>query len=332
MAGPEIATLLSPDLLEAQLSMVDLIRAMYPPTEDDADPTADEVIDRVRGWCESSPDPSSPGPTTKLPSTFGLVVTIPLHIEGGLEGSAATTTPAPASPSLQMSVTVPLSSAGPSADDPTEPPPLTYSLRQPPWMSRAEVAELASEMPTDDILAAFDHIQDKAPEYYLHYLQQRHNITSTHDPSRSSQPGAAGNDKDSGPLLRVWFYFPSLSTREKRRDLVSYAPGYGLTGFVLAGKPGVLCLEGTSGGVDGYMNAIKNESWGDIPSYQKKVSERFREELGEAGRRFGGMSEITDDLGERRGARRNRGDMAALEAWLKERGVGESFSRVIMGG
>ncbi|ROW15659.1 hypothetical protein VPNG_02096 [Cytospora leucostoma] len=327
MAGPGNPTLLPRDLLEAQLSMVDLIRAMYPPTEDDADLTTDEVIDRVREWCESSPDPSSGGPTSKLPSTFGLAVTIPLHIEGGQDGS----TPPGASPAVQMSVAVPLSSSESSTEDLAEPPPLTYSLRQPPWMSRAEVAELASEMPTDDILAAFDHIQDKAPEYYLHY-QQQHNASSTQDPSRSSRPGAAGNDKDDSPLLRVWFYFPSLSTREKRKDLVSYAPGYGLTGFVLAGKPGVLCLEGTSGSVDGYMNAIKNESWGDIPSYQKKVSERFREELGEAGRRFGGMSEITDDLGERRGARRNRGDMAALEAWLKERGVGESFSRVIMGG
>lgn len=343
MAGPGNPALLPPDLLEAQLSMVDLIRAMYPPTEDDADPTTDEVIGRLRAWCESSPDPSSAGPTSRLPSTFGLAVTIPLHIEGDQEGSPAATPAPPASPSVQMSVTVPLSSPEPSAEGLTEPPPLAYSLRQPPWMSRAEVAELAGGMPTGDILAAFDHIQDKAPSYYRHYQQQHSASPSTQDPSRSPHPGGGGGgggggkggkdrDSDGGPLLRVWFYFPSLSTREKRRDLVSYAPRYGLTGFVLAGKPGVLCLEGTSGAVDGYMGAIKNESWGDIPSHQKKVSERFREALGEAGRRFDGMREITDDLGERRGARKNRGDMAALEAWLTERGVGGSFSRVIMGG
>lgn len=43
------------------------------------------------------------------------------------------------------------------------------------------------------------------------------------------------------------------------------------------------------------------------------------------------MTEITDLLGERRGARKNRGDMAALEAYLKEKGVGESFAKVVMG-
>ena len=134
-----------------------------------------------------------------------------------------------------------------------------------------------------------------------------------------------------GPLVRVWFYFPSLSTREKRDDLVSMAPMYALTGFVLAGKPGVLCLEGASRDIDAYMKTIKTESWGDIPSYQKKVSERYREE-GQAvgGRRFVGMQEITESLGERRGERANRGDMKALEAWLKERGLGEAFEKVIM--
>jgi hypothetical protein len=38
------------------------------------------------------------------------------------------------------------------------------------------------------------------------------------------------------PLVRVWFYFPSLNTREKRQNMVDWAPSYSLTGFVLAGK------------------------------------------------------------------------------------------------
>lgn len=40
---------------------------------------------------------------------------------------------------------------------------------------------------------------------------------------------------EDGELQRVWFWFPSLSTREKRKDLVTYASRWGLTGFVLAG-------------------------------------------------------------------------------------------------
>lgn len=185
-------------------------------------------------------------------------------------------------------------------------------------MSRAEVSKLGNELPVGDVVAAFEFVREHAHKFF----QKDTSVSGI-----SSHTSTA----DSGPLLRVWFYFPSLSTREKRKDLVNYAPRYNLTGFVLAGKPGVLCLEGTSKSVDDYMNAIKNESWGDIPSHQKKVSERYREECGEAGRKFEGMREITDDLGERRGTRKNRGDMAALEAYLTEQGVGASFSKVIMG-
>jgi hypothetical protein len=36
--------------------------------------------------------------------------------------------------------------------------------------------------------------------------------------------------------FRVFYHFPSLSTRAKRKDLVDWAPEYGLTGFVLAGQ------------------------------------------------------------------------------------------------
>lgn len=81
------------------------------------------------------------------------------------------------------------------------------------------------------------------------------------------------------------------------------------------------------------MKFIKTDSWGDIPSYQKKVSERLREGSGvgdvSVQRVFTGMQEITDSLGERGGARGNRGDMQALENWLKERGLGDAFEKVI---
>lgn len=310
MTAPGKAVL-PPELLESQLAMVDLIRAMYPSSEHETDHATEKLLDEIRERCEN-PDSADDMAAARLPPSLSLTITVPIDV-GTSEGSCDLPL------SIQMSVHVPLSSSEREDPPPTEPPPLTYSLRQPAWLSRAEVADLGTGMPPDDILAAFDHVQENATRV-LASRTANGAVGTTSIPSSSS-----------GPLLRVWFYFPSLSTREKRRDLVSYAPRYGLTGFVLAGKPGVLCLEGASGDVDGYMNAIKNESWGDIPSHQKKVSERFREECGDGGRRFVDMSEITDDLGEKRGARKNRGDMAALEAFLKEKGVGESFSKVVMG-
>lgn len=215
---------------------------------------------------------------------------------------------------IQVNVSVPLQSGG----DPVieQPPPLSYSLRQPEWMSRAEVAGLAAAMPGDDVFEALEYIQAEALRFLEAQLKS----------SVSSQKTARGSSSE--PIVRVWFYFPSLSTRTKRDDLVDNASGYALTGFVLAGKPGVLCLEGGSADIDAYMSFIKTHSWGDIPSHQKKVSEKFRETEG-VQRAFSGMEEITDSLGERSGKRAKRGDMQALGAWLDVRGLREAFGQVI---
>lgn len=302
MGNPE-HTILPQDLLESQLAMIDLIRAMYPPSVDERDSSLQDVIERVHAFCD---DPDLSRDATGLPHSISFMITIPIMVEGPSETST---------PSIQMNINVPLASSG---EESKETPPFIYSLRQPSWMSRAEVLDLGTAMPPGDVLAAVEHIQERAPKY----------LKTSDTSSLGSKPSEI---PASGPMLRVWFYFPSLSTRGKRKDLVNYASTYSLTGFVLAGKPGILCLEGTSKHVDEYMNAIKNESWGDIPSHQKKVSERFREECGVEGRKFDDMKEITDDLGEKRGVRKNRGDMAALEAFLRERGVGDSFSKVVMG-
>ncbi|KAI5454791.1 hypothetical protein NCC49_003675 [Naganishia albida] len=135
--------------------------------------------------------------------------------------------------------------------------------------------------------------------------------------------------EDEGELQRVWFWFPSLSTREKRKDLVTYASRWGLTGFVLAGKPGLLCLEGSAKHAEEYMAAIKSESWGDIPSYQKKVTERYRQAI--PTRAFTDMQEITH-LITQHGQRGNRGDMSQVRSWMEKHGVGDAWGYVVVNG
>lgn len=98
----------------------------------------------------------------------------------------------------------------------------------------------------------------------------------------------------------------------------------------MAGKPGILCLEGASAAIDDFMRFIKTESWGDIPPQHKKVSERYREEAPGLKPAFRDMLEITDLVGEKRGERANRGDMKALKAWLGESGLEEAFEKVLM--
>ncbi|CAD0086841.1 unnamed protein product [Aureobasidium vineae] len=210
--------------------------------------------------------------------------------------------------SIQVNVTAPLIT---TEKEPMEAPPITFSLRQPTWLDKASLATLSATLP-EDIFGALDFLRDEGPSL----------IPTAATPTETKA--------STGPLVRVWFYFPSLSTREKRQHMVDWAPSYSLTGFVLAGKPGLLCLEGSASNIDAYMNEIKTVSWGDIPSHQKKVSERYRETGSEVTRAFETMIEITDLVGERHGARQNRGDMAAIEAWLKDKGLGDMFESVIL--
>ncbi|KAJ5458340.1 hypothetical protein N7475_009728 [Penicillium sp. IBT 31633x] len=280
------------DIMESQLSTIDLLMAMFPsPGELEIPESTTQCIGRLRNWCD---DPTST--PSNVPSSISLTVRLPI---------------ADGDKTIQVNISVPLQCENP--DTLEQSPSLGYSLRQPEWMSRAEVAGLTASIPqSDDALEAFEYIQAEASRFL----------------KNKQSESAKSEDTDSGPVVRVWFYFPSLSTRKKRDDMVNLAPEYGLTGFVLAGKPGVLCLEGVSSDIDSYMSFIKTHSWGDIPSHQKKVSERFRET--EAVQRlFPGMEEITDTLGERGGQRANRGDMQALEAWLGSKGLQEAFEKVI---
>ncbi|KAJ5825678.1 hypothetical protein N7474_002816 [Penicillium riverlandense] len=289
-------SILPPDIMESQLSTVDLLTAMFPsPGELEIPESTTQCVETLREWCQNPISTPS-----KIPSSIFLVVSLPI---------------ADGDRTIEVNISVPLQCEDPATIE--QPPSLSYSLRQPDWMSKAEVAELAASIPQGDVLEAFEHIQTEASRFLENKKSQAVSSKET-EPHTSS----------AGPIVRVWFYFPSLSTRKKRGDMVNLAPGYSLTGFVLAGKPGVLCLEGTSRNIDAYMSFVKTHSWGDIPSHQKKVSERFRETEG-IQRVFSGMEEITDSLGERGGQRANRGDMQALEAWLGSKGLQEAFEKVI---
>ncbi|KAL3486975.1 ubiquitin-conjugating enzyme/RWD-like protein [Aspergillus germanicus] len=300
-------SLLPPDLLEPQLSTIDLLTAMFPgPGELEISTSTQECVEKLQDWCQSTDAGPESNTPSGIPSSIDIAVHVPI-----VEGEKT----------IQVNIYIPLycPASGPEPETIDSPPPLSYTLRQPDWMSKAEVSKLSGSMPGDDIFEALEYIREVGTRFLEDQKQQQ----------QQQQQENTLSTSESGPLVRVWFYFPSLSTREKRTDMVTHAPDYSLTGFVLAGKPGVLCLEGTSRNIDAYMSFIKTHSWGDIPSHQKKVSERYRETGEGVSRVFSGMEEITDSLGERGGQRANRGDMQALEAWLKGRGLGEAFERVI---
>jgi hypothetical protein len=161
-------------------------------------------------------------------------------------------------------------------------------LRPPTWLSHAQFRELLDGLPAsstgggpvegfvDVVLESADHLRQAVPALlaraasHLAQLEaDRLARQADSNPEAERWPSAAdGNGGGGSNVDRVWYWLPSLSTREKRNDIVRAAPGWSLTGFVLAGKPGIICVEGTERNVDGYMNWIKAVSWSDIPSFQ----------------------------------------------------------------
>ena len=293
---------LSKDLMLLQLGQVDLLMAMY--ASDNAialEDESSELLESVRYWAETDSELplhlSQPG--------INLLLTLDISDQSGEQES------------LQLKFCIPLIYDKESfeATPEMEPPAAIVRVQQPHWMNRAEVAQLNTKIPGGDTLTIIEYVKEAGLENLRASRQQKERTTS--------------GDLDAS-IVRVWFYFPSISTRSKRDDLVKWAPSYGLTGFLLAGKPGILCLEGRSVAIDDFMRFIKTESWGDIPPQHKKVSERYREVGSGTKRVFEDMREITDMIGERRGERANRSDMKALEAWLVERGLGEAFEKVLL--
>jgi hypothetical protein len=302
VAAENLQHVLPKDLMAMQLGQIDLLMAMYAP--DDAvsiDASSLDLIETLRAWC----DGEGYGAPTLTDPSVGILLNLDLSDLDSIEGDE----PRP----LQLSLTVPLEYEGQLKMDP---PAIKARLQQPAWMSRAQVAQLNMDLPEEDVLTIIEHVKEAALEYSAQ--------------SNQAPTEANGLFDKNAPLVRAWFYFPSISTRAKRDDLINFAPTYGLTGFLMAGKPGILCLEGGSIAIDDFMKFIKTDSWGDIPSQHKKVSERYRQTDSDLVRVFGDMEEITETVGERRGERANRSDMKALELWLVERGLGVAFGNVFM--
>jgi hypothetical protein len=104
--------------------------------------------------------------------------------------------------------------------------------RQPAWLNRLAFETLWSSTPEYDPGIS-------SSEYILESLETLKITASDLLLEQAALDAPEAEEKEIAKeieLERVWFWFPMLSTREKRKDLVEYAPRYGLTGFVLAGE------------------------------------------------------------------------------------------------
>ncbi|GAA5992151.1 hypothetical protein JCM10908_001791 [Rhodotorula pacifica] len=335
------------EALAAQLETVELVQSLFP-GEDELvlDEQTAAFLPTLRDWIEAGD--AGADHTTRHPDELALTIQLALDQQDDLTSFILPL-------SIRLSLLSPPTSRDPALSLPDGTPAATIRATQPSWMSRSAHDELSASLPAggeaafasnvDLLLATIDHIRSMTPSLLP--------IPDETPPASTTRKGAGSRgrkrpDADTAAdeqEYRVWFWFPSLSTREKRDDMVNWAPEYELTGFVLAGKPALLCVEGTESNVQAYLSDIKANSWADIPSFQKKVSERFRTPLlppspdhptsssddPTSHRLFTSMDEITS-LIPRGGYRGHKPEMGDVRDFLTAKGLGEAFGQVVGGG
>lgn len=176
----------------------------------------------------------------------------------------------------------------------------------------------------------------------LNAIEEVSEYLLTLPPPSSSSPSHTATDVTSSAtststhVHRTWYYLPSLSTPSKRADIVHLATTSTppLTGFLLAGKPGLIVLEyplptatptpaettTAANALFAFWSEIKTTSWSDIPSSHKKISDKLTEPA--AKRAWDGFDDVTDWPETERGSERGRkSDLSKMIRWLDGRGV-----------
>ncbi|KAJ3278255.1 hypothetical protein HK104_002518 [Borealophlyctis nickersoniae] len=315
---------LPPDLLAVQLATIDLLESMFCGEGEftlhnpDARSRLQTMVDDAANFLPSDS-------TTHLLPSLSFSLNLPLHDP-----------PDPTVSGIRMDCTLPLTVPESNIDTSSLPLPPRLSLACPTWIpSRNDHRTLKTAF--DDHISGLEAGLDssqiilEAAEWVQSNAAKFRSSPSASTPPASDVLLASSSSPSHQVFVREWYYLPSLSTKQKRQDMITYAYNHQLTGFVTPGKPGILCVEGLDRNVQSYFSDIRTKSWADIPSAHRRMTPMHCEktvvasggrEAFEGLRKFEGMVEVTFDL---HGARGNRNSLAKLEQWLTEKGVGEAF-------
>lgn len=231
-------------------------------------------------------------------------------------------------------------------------------LRKPPGQSSAEetanvqAASLSlsslstvSRSTMDNLMHVLDQIRSEQDDIVSHVMTaveqlSEHILSLTSIEEQSAEKTEVPVARIATAVRRSWYYLPSLSSRDKRADIVQAATTFtpALSGFLLAGKPGLIVLEHplyattaedlavesttAAHALDSFWSDIKSHSWGDIPSSHKKISEKLTEAVCTGGGAFAGFHDVTNwPETERAPDRGRKTDLSKVVTWLESRGI-----------
>ena len=253
------------ELLDQQLSELELLRAMFPGVDEltlDDSETVRKIEDYVFKRSES------------LQAISLITFTVNLQI-----------------PAMNDKTTVELTSTFPR-DYPHAKPHLHIRCRE---RSRTDedkmnsaLKQFLSSLPDGEIciLPVIQWLKENGGSYLNEIRQET--------VCRSGRKRVESRPRQLSQLIRIWFYMHHIYSKQKRKDIVSWADELRLTGFSLPGKPGVVCVEGDVQSVEEYSQRIKAMNWKRITIRHHEVIDAVDGDL-EILKKFGPFEELNFD-------------------------------------
>ena len=110
-----------------------------------------------------------------------------------------------------------------------------------------------SELPTGEImiLEIINWVQENSAIYF-----EKENDIIEKTSSDTNSEEDTNNEE-----YCFWIYMHHIYSKDKRKSIMNWAKEYKLTGFVMGGKPGVICVEGNLNDIEKYCVKVRSLIW-----------------------------------------------------------------------
>jgi len=123
---------------------------------------------------------------------------------------------------------------------------------------------------------------------------------------------------------RYWIYSHHIYSNEKRRNMAQLSDEFDLYGFVLPGKPGIICVEGDLDDCHRFYSAIKRWNWQHLElKHEKRQTVKNAKELKEL-LRFDRVVELQFKVAGQRNGKHQ--DLGEFRTYLQQRGCDDVYT------
>ncbi|XP_066936311.1 RWD domain-containing protein 2B-like [Clytia hemisphaerica] len=193
-------------------------------------------------------------------------------------------------------------------------------------LSRPELSVISDQMSREELI----NIKKALNEFVLTLPNDEHilleiilwlkdNIGSYYNGDKTSQQAESSKANTEGNtdiLTSMWLYMHHIYSKHKRKDILNWSHDFGLTGFSLPGKPGLVYIEGQSKNVEEFFDRLKSLPWKSIQCRSKEDIEK---------RIFTDFKEMSFDP---HGSRDYHMDFGLFYKFLVDHGLGHMFKEI----